>query len=244
MGSGLQAVHADSQRAFAQSYAFSPRGRVTIENLYGDVRVTGWDRNEVRIEAIKRADDAGRLDDARIVVDATAERVSVRTLYASAESADPASVEYWITVPRTAELEDVHLVNGALSLSGLAGPVKAVSVNGGIHAEKLEGGADLATVNGPVEAGFDRISASRPISLRSVNGRIQLSIPSGSGAQLVAQNRSGEIESDLGPRARATDRHHLEAVVQGGGAPIRLYNVNGGISIHSTWSRRRERPGL
>jgi hypothetical protein len=32
--------------------------------------------------------------------------------------------------------------------------------------------------------------------------------------------------------------------LKGGGAQIDLQNVNGGISIHSTWSRRRERPGL
>ena len=84
---GLQAANSlDAQQAFQRCYAFSPRGRVTVENLYGDVRIIGWDRHEVRIEAIKSGADSGRLDDARIVVDATAERVSVRTQYAGSES--------------------------------------------------------------------------------------------------------------------------------------------------------------
>lgn len=233
-----------SREEFQQSYALSPHGRVVIDNRYGDVRITGWDRDEVRIEAVKSAADAGQLDDARIVVDSTAERLSIRTQYAGAEPQEPASVEYRITVPRTANLDDVRLVNGALSLRGLAGSVKATSVNGSIKAEKLEGKADLATINGQVDAGFDRICASQPISLRSVNGPIVLTIPSGSGAQLIAQNRSGDIQTDLGGPAPQLTGHRLQTVLRGGGPSILLNNVNGGISIHSTWSRRRERPDL
>lgn len=232
-----------SRPAFRHSYALSPHGRVDIENLYGDVCITGWDRDEVRIEAFKNAVDAAPLEDAMIVVDATADRLSVRTRYAGTEPLEPASVEYRIMMPRTADLENAHLVNGALSLSGLAGSVTATSVNGSIKAEALEGSADLATVNGHVAAGFDRVSAA-PISLRSVNGPIVLTIPRDSRIQLVARNRSGEIESDLPPPAVQPARHHLETVLGGGGAPILLRNVNGGISVHSVWSRRHERLGL
>lgn len=241
-------LHADnplaSRQAFEQVYTLIPGGSVTIDNPYGDVRITGWDRDEVRIQAIKHAADAGRLEDAQIVVESTTGRLTVRTQYAG-ERQEPASVEYQLTVPRTAHLEDIRLVNGTLSLSGLTGPVKATAVNGNIKAEGLAGRADLATINGQVDAGFERISGSQPISLRSVNGPIVLTIPSGSSAQLIAQNRSGGIESDLGRRAGANaTRHRFQAVVGGGGASITLRNVNGGISIHSTWSRRHERPGL
>jgi len=227
-----------SEQQFRQSYALSPHGRIRVENRYGNVEITGWDRNEVRIEAIRSAPDAN------IVVDSTADRLVVRTQYAGEDSENPASVEYRLMVPRTADLDEVRLVNGALSIRGVAGAVKATSVNGSITAERLEGKADLATVNGQVQAGFDRVSAAKPISLRSVNGKIVLSIPSGSGGQLIAQNRSGGIQTDLDAPAAALTGHHLETVLGNGGPPIVLHNVNGGISIHSTWSRRRERPDL
>jgi hypothetical protein len=229
---------------FQRSYALAPNGRVVIDNPYGDVRITGWDRNEVQIQAVKTSGMTGRLEDAAIIVDATDERVSVRTQYAGIDPREPASVEYRISVPRNANLEDIRLVNGALSIHGVAGPVKASSVNGNITAEALEGMADLATVNGEVAAGFEHLSASQPISLRSVNGHIVLSIPQGAGAQLLAQNRSGGIEADLGRRIRQTAGHRLETVLGGGGASIVLRNVTGGISIHSTWSRRQEKPGF
>lgn len=233
-----------SQRQFRQSYALAAGGRVVIDNPYGDVRIKAWDREEVLIEAIKSAADSRRLEDARIVVDSTCDTLSIRTQYAGTEAEHPASVAYRITVPRTANLDDVRLVNGGLSISGLHGAVKATSVNGDIRAERLEGTADLSTVNGQVEANFHRISPAHAISLRSVNGPIVLSIPPGAGAQLLAQNLSGGILTDIGSPEIEERGHRFHAILKGGGAQIHLQNVNGGISIHSTWSRRRERPGV
>ena len=145
-------------------------------------------------------------------------------------------------MPRGASLADVKLINGGLSISGVAGPVKASSVNGNIKAENLEGQADLSTINGQLEADFNRISRQNPISLSSVNGPIRLSIPAGAGASVTARNLSGGIDSEFGRPFRATGGHRLQAIVHGGGAQIHLRNVNGGISIHATWSRRAVRP--
>lgn len=221
--------HAD----FRQTYSLCPNGRVVIQNLYGDVSVTAWDRDEVLVEAVKRSSDPKRLDDVRIVVEPSTGLLSIHTQYGGADAMHPASVEYRITVPRNANLEQIKLVNGGLSLSGLAGPVKASSVNGSIKAEKLEGEADLSTVNGRLEAGFDRISPSKNISLSSVNGPIKLSLPFDAGANLNAKNLSGGIDSDIGRVSRADGGHHLHTVHRGG-ANIHLQNVNGGIFIRHT----------
>ena len=149
---------------------------------------------------------------------------------------------YHIMVPRGANLENVKLVNGGLSLSGMRGPVKASSVNGSIKAERMEGQVDLSTVNGFLDAGFQRISRCKPISLSSVNGPIKISLPSGAGANVSALNLSGGIEADFGRAWRAPGGHRLEAAVNGGGTQIRVRNVNGGISIHANWNRRSPPP--
>jgi len=226
---------------FRQRFALGPCGRVVIENLYGDVSITAWDRDDVLVEAIKHSADPHRLDDARIIVEPSSGALSIHTVYSGADAEHPASVEYRIMVPRRANLDEVKLVNGGLSISGVAGPVKASSVNGSIHADKLEGEADLSTVNGKLDAAFNRLSPSKPISLSSVNGPIRLSLPAGGGASLVAHNLSGGIESDVGRVSRADDGHNLHAVVNHGGARIHVHNVNGGISIHSPKSGLRGR---
>jgi len=220
---------------FRQSYSLHSNGRVLIQNLYGDVRITAWDRDEVLVEAIKKSTDPQQLEDARIVVDSTSDSVSIHTQYAGANAEQPASVEYRITVPRGANLEDVKLVNGGLSISGLAGSVKASSVNGSIRAERLEGQADLSTINGRLEADFDRVSPEKPISLRSVNGPIRLSLPRSAAADLYAHNLAGGITSEFGRVVRGVlsgpGGHRLRTRLNRGGTPIRVNNVNGGISI-------------
>jgi hypothetical protein len=217
--------------AFRHLYALNREGRVTIQNPYGNVSVTAWDRDAVLVEAIKHSSDPHRLDDARVVVEPSADSLAIRTQYVGADAEHPTSVEYRITVPRRAHLEGVLLTNGQLSLDGLAGPVQASAVNGDIHAWKMGGETELSTVNGRVEAIFERTSPQNAISLSTVNGAIALTIPTHSGANLEAQNRSGGIASDIGRVARSGGVDRL--VVRGAGPRIRLHNVNGGISIRA-----------
>ena len=228
-GKAIGNAHVD----FRQRFALGPSGRLVIQNLYGDVSITAWDRDDVLVEAIKHSPDPHRSDDARIIVEPSSGALSIHTVYSGMDAEHPASVEYRIMVPRRANLDQVKLVNGGLSISGVAGPVTASSVNGSIRADKLEGEANLSTVNGKLDAAFNRLSPSKPISLSSVNGPIKLYLPAGAGASLTAHNLSGGIESDVGRVSRADDGHDLRAVVNHGGTHIHLHNVNGGISIHS-----------
>ena len=223
---------------FRASYSLAPTGRVLVHNLYGDVEITAWDRDEVLVQATKHSTDPRRLNDAQVVVDSSIELVSIRTEYTGTDAEHPASVEYHIMVPRRANLENVRLINGGLQITGVTGPVKASSVNGSIKADRLEGKAELSTINGRLEAAFQRLSTCYPISLTSVNGPIRLSIPAGAGATVTAHNLSGGIDADFGRAWRAPGGHRLDASVNGGGVLIRLHNVNGGIAIHSTWPRR------
>jgi hypothetical protein len=234
-----------SQVEFRQLYSLGSNGRVTIQNQYGNVSIMGWDRDEVLVEAVKLSSDPRRLDDARIVVEPVGGALSIRTEYSGADTQHATQhapkVEYRILVPRYANLEDVKLGNGGLVISGVAGTVKASSVNGNIKAEKLEGRADLSTINGILEADFDRVGAAHPITLSSVNGPIKLLLPWGTRASLNARNVSGGIDTEFGHPARVNGAQRLSVVNQGG-PQIRLTNVNGGISIHSSWTRRPERP--
>jgi hypothetical protein len=238
IGSALYANIIPSVRVhFHRSYSLAPNGHVIIQNLYGDVSITAWDRDEVLVEAIKHSSDPRRLDDAQVVVEPSSTGLSIRTQYSAGDTGHPTSVEYRITVPRSASLDQVKLINGGLSLSGLAGSVTASAVNGNITAEKLGGYADLSTVNGKLSADFNRINPARPISLSSINGLISVSIPSGAGANVNASNRSGGIQTDFGKAIRGDSGLELHTRINRGGAEIKVNNVNGGISIHGALNK-------
>lgn len=231
------------RQEFHQTYPFSPTGRVSVENLNGEVRIAVWDRNDVQVDAVKRAYKQERIDEAKIEVNAGAEAIRIRTDYPDwdqrftdnerGRTNNPAIVDYSITVPRKARLESIDLVNGSLEINGVEGDVKASSVNGRVIARGLLGTAKLSTVNGGLEATFANLDSARPVSLNSVNGPVTLIIPSDANAVVRAGTVHGSISNDFGIQVHHGDYvgHELYGQIGQGGPTIKLGNVNGPIKI-------------
>jgi DUF4097 and DUF4098 domain-containing protein YvlB len=223
---------------FHQSYAITPDGRVDLDNINGPVHISTWDRNDVKVDAVKYADSKERLDEARIVVDAGKDYVSIRTQYPDHDHTfnwgshdNPASVEYTLTVPRTVRLNEVKLINGSLDITGTRGEVHASCINGRMQAQNLSGRSELSTINGRLEAKFDELPSSS-IELKSVNGAVELTIPSDSKAEIEASTVSGGINNDLGLSVNHRFvGHNLHGELGNGGTHIRLEDVNGRIEI-------------
>jgi DUF4097 and DUF4098 domain-containing protein YvlB len=145
---------------------------------------------------------------------------------------NPASVEYTLTVPRGARLDEIKLINGALDITGAKGEVHASCINGRLKAHNLSGRADLSTINGHLEATFDDLSGAS-VKLSSVNGSMEMTIPSDSKAEIEATTVSGLIENDFGLHVNHHNfvGHDLRGELGSGGPRIRLSNVNGRIEI-------------
>jgi DUF4097 and DUF4098 domain-containing protein YvlB len=225
---------------FHQTYPLSADGRIELDNINGDVHISSWDRNEVKVDAVKYAGMKERLDEAKIEVNSGADHLSIRTKYPDHNNTfnwgshhNPAGVEYTLTVPRTARLDEINLINGELDVKGVSGEVRASCINGRIEAENLAGRAHLSTINGRLVAHFDQL-ASNSVELDSVNGAVELTIPSDSKAKLEASTVSGGIENDFGLHVNHHRfvGHDLHGELGSGGAHIRLSDVNGHIEIH------------
>jgi DUF4097 and DUF4098 domain-containing protein YvlB len=235
---------------FHQSYPLSADGRVSLENINGSVRISAWDRNEVKVDAVKRAYTRERLTEAKIEVTTNAGSVYIKTEYPDRNQNftddnegrrnNPATVEYTLTVPRGARLDSIELINGGLDITGVAGDVRASSINGRVTARGLIGEARLSTINGRLEAVFDRLDQAKPISLNSVNGSVSLTLPSDSNAELKASTVHGGISNDFGlpvRRGKYVGRDLAGRLGQGG-TRVKLSNVNGSINItHATDGR-------
>jgi DUF4097 and DUF4098 domain-containing protein YvlB len=234
--------HASDHRAFTeefhQTYPLAAGGRIEIDNINGAVHITAWDRNEVKVDAVKYAGTKERLDEVKIEVEAGSGDVSIRTRYPSHEHTfnggwnDPAGVEYTLSVPRNARLDEIKLINGPLDIHGVAAEVRASCINGHMIAEGLQGRVKLEAINGRMEARFDRLADSA-VELSSVNGSIDLTLPSDAKADLEASTVSGGIDDDFGLHVRHHRfvGHDLRGELGGGGTHIRLSNVNGRIEI-------------
>src|SRR5947209_18330878 len=79
--SRAQSSRPEVTEEFHQTYPLTADGRVSLTNINGGVRVSVWDRSEVKIDAVKRAYTQERLQEAKINVDAGAGYVRVETEY-------------------------------------------------------------------------------------------------------------------------------------------------------------------
>src|ERR1035438_2970548 len=97
---------------FHQTYPLTANGRVGLDNINGAAHIAVWDRNEVKVDAVKSANNEEHLKDVAIRVDARADAISIETHYREQGSGwhgdhyRSPSVEYTLTVPRNARLDE------------------------------------------------------------------------------------------------------------------------------------------
>lgn len=234
-------ARADETERFEQTYPLGASGRVSVSNVNGSIAVEVWDRNEVRLEYVKTADTRENLAEAEIRIDARQDAFSVETDYGDRNRRNSGNrknygklqIDYRLTVPRNAVLDEIETVNGSVGITGAGGATKASAVNGAVKATNLRGAANLSTVNGTVEADFDQLPAGSRISLNTVNGQANLIIPSDASATIKADTVNGNIVNDFGLPVRKGEYvgRDLYGKIGGGDARIHLNSVNGGLSI-------------
>jgi hypothetical protein len=233
----VQARASDRQsEQFHQTYSLSANGRVSLDNVNGDVHITGWNRNEVKVDAVKTVWAGTPLNDVRIEVDSRPDSIHIeaKTPHHWMRNAHW-RVDYTIMVPKDASIDKVSMVNGGVDIENISGEVAASSVNGRIEARDLSGGIDLSAVNGAIDTAFSSPDVSQPVSLKTVNGSVSLSLPSDANANLSARTLNGHISCDFPIKIKAAGfiGHSLSAAIGSGGGPeIQLNTVNGSISIH------------
>ena len=230
-----------------ETVALSPGGTVSLENVNGDVTIEVWDRNEVRVQAVKSASSQELLDGLEVDIDANPSSVRIDTEYPSSRDSwgeghrqgkheeRHMKVEYTLTVPRSAAIDDVDLVNGNLLIVGVQGGVDAETVNGNVVVRDSAGETSLSTVNGGMEIYLDRLDSGDEVELEAVNGSIDLYLSSSIGADIRAESVNGTLANDFGISV-AKGKYvgsSFNGSVGGGGSRVDLETVNGRITVHS-----------
>ncbi len=202
----------EARTSIDTTFRFAPEGRVTLGIIAGDVRVSSWDRHEIRIVA--------STEHGQLVPEFSAEAVRLevhpvgrqtgRTRYevtvpagarvaARAVAADVTvsgvrgdlsvhTVSGDITVSATQRTVELESVSGRISLRDHAGNASVATMSGGVRIESLRGALDVRTVSAAVRA--DRVALTT-LRHKSVSGGLDLS------GTLAPDGRS-EIETHSG----------------------------------------------
>jgi DUF4097 and DUF4098 domain-containing protein YvlB len=164
---------------FTRTVKVGDGAMLDLSHLSGDVRVTGGNGSEIRIEATKRvrhrdADEAKRLLEAlRIDVNTFNNRVEVRTIYprrtATRGNSISANVDYVIEVPPGAAVS-LKSVSGDIAVSNVRGEVRLEAVSGDVSITNTPNVALAKTVSGDVIA--RDIGTQTALVLSTVSGTV------------------------------------------------------------------------
>jgi DUF4097 and DUF4098 domain-containing protein YvlB len=153
-------------------------GAVDLSLISGRIRVTGWDRSEVKVVA--------SIDRGTLRLDANSSRVSLsvdETDHRYGGHHDIGDARYDVSVPRGARVI-LEAVSGDVTSTGTQGEIEASSVSGGVDvtagvgevsAESVSGGVHAAQINGNLRAE----SVSGSVRVESVTGNVGASTVSG-----------------------------------------------------------------
>jgi len=222
-----------------RTYPLADGGEISIDNTNGRVEVEGGAAGTVDVHAeriAKSSTDEGAkelLPRITISEDVKPNRVAIATAKMGGVMIG-ASVEvrYRVRAPKNATVK-VTNTNGSIRVTAIAGPVEAHGVNGGVNGKALSGAVDATVVNGGVNIDMESLG-SQKVSLRATNGGVTLSLPDDAKADVDATVVNGGITVN-GLKLEVTEqsRRKLQGRMNGGGAPIELKTVNGGVRIRS-----------
>lgn len=233
-------LRAEARDTWTRTYGLSKTGEVSITNVNGRVEVEGVDGATVEVVAERIAHGATEalakelLPRIPINDRSTPDLVFVETGKISGILIGASfEVRYHVKVPKAAAVR-ASTVNGGVGVSMLAGRTSARSVNGGIDAKDITGGLEARTVNGGVHVRLTGLGTS-DVTLATVNGGVVVTLPETAKATMNATwVNGGFTQGGLKFDIRDSGKRHFEGVLNGGGTPINITTVNGGVVVNST----------
>lgn len=214
-----------------------PMGPLTVDaGRNGGIRVEGWDRNEIRIQAVvvanaRREADAKQLA-SEVQVQAGGGKVSATG--PASENREWWSVSYRINVPRRSDL-DLQANNGGITINGVSGTIRFETTNGGVRLTDLGGDVRGETRNGGLTV---MLAGNRwdgaGLDVETSNGGVTLEIPDNYNADLTTRTNNGSFRSDvpMTVQGELSPRRGISTTLGSGGPPVSVRTTNGGVKIN------------
>ena len=229
---------------WSRTYKIAEKGRFELINVNGKITAEPTNGAEVIVEGRRSA--KGSSDEAAKEMLAKLEiREEVGESTVRVESRPPRmsgfgghEIEWTIKVPKGV-IVDLRTVNGGVRLNNLANEIHAKTTNGGVRGENITPSViEASAVNGGVEFSLGSpLDSTDSIDLETVNGGVQLELPSESKATIAARCVNGGVnvdDLDIAREEQATDfdkRRRLNGTMNGGGGNVKLNTTNGGIHL-------------
>lgn len=230
-------VYADVTDTVEQSFDVNINSQFSLDNINGEVEITSWAEQVIKVEATIRAEHQDEFDRVKVKMEQNGQKVSVETDYEDNfkwRNNQSAQVTYKVWLPAQTNLSEIELVNGSLVIENVTGEIKAQVVNGSIKATGLANNSEISSVNGSIKAYYQSVSTDlKNINIETVNGSIKLYLPSNINAKLDLETMHGSIDTEFGISSQENNftGHSLRGDIGSADIDINMESVNGSIKV-------------
>ena len=223
----------------------------SLKNRNGSIEVTSWNRNEVRIHAVKYVKTRDRdlaermFKKTRIIIDESSKGVYVDTRLPSSKNNSDGffdwlfdsgrrvnvSVRYEITVPRDIAAR-IKSTNGAIHVDAFKGDLEVRTTNGRISVVDSRGAIEASSTNGTLKIELVKLNEASLIDLSTTNGSIALKLPEDFEGEINARTTNGSVSSDFPIEVSGRlKRTRIQGHIGNGEHRCHLKTTNGSIKI-------------
>jgi len=231
-------------------------GVIDISLVHGSITVRGTNRKDVAVVARTEADRSSRRSDP----DATGlRRIPQNAGYRITEegnrikmSSDSPNrgITFEIEVPSRTNLKLSTVNGGSILVENVEGDIEVSNVNGSVTLNNVAGSVMAGTTNGSVRASLTSVTSAKEMAFTSLNGAVDVTLPSTTKANLRLRSDHGDVYSDfdvqLAPAAatptveetrssngryRINRNRSIVGTINGGGPEFELRTFNSNVYV-------------
>jgi len=210
-------IFANPKDKIERTYDFTRDGRVTLQNVSGDIVVKAWKEDKVKITATHAGGPEKDLNEV-VYISQTSKDIRITTradrswnIFRSSHT----SVHYELSIPDSAHFKaetvsgkvdisgiggavEVKTVSGAVNIASAKDEVKCKTISGDIDLKDIHGIADLNTTSGDIrvnrlDGSLEAETVSGDMALNHIVGKVDLKTTSG---HLKATDLKGSVEAE------------------------------------------------
>lgn len=217
-----------------------------IKNVNGGIKAEPALSGQVEVVAVKSAKRSNPVD-VRIEVVPHGNGVTLCAVYPTPAGSPPNECRPGSEGRMNNNNNDTHVEFTVRVPAGVS--LTAKTVNGNVEVRDLRSNANISTVNGNVNVNSTGIVAAKTVNggitaslgdanwrdrnqFSTVNGGVNLTLPSTTSTDVMASTVNGSIESDFAVTMRGRiSRQRLEGTIGSGGRELEVKTVNGSIKL-------------
>ena len=226
----------DQTEHVTRTIALEPGGTLRLKNFSGRVTITGTDRPEVVIDAVRRAPQS-RLDRIKLDIHTSGSSVVVdanqrdHSWWELASTHNVVETDFDIKVPRRTQL-DLSVFSSPVSVTGVEGPHKVHGFSSPVVLTDVAGSLRAHTFSGSVTIRQKSWAPDQAIDVDTFSGSIELHMPDNASGTVTFHSFSGRLNSEMPLTLHGSSRRSLRAELGGGGGgTLRFKTFSGSVKI-------------